>query len=88
MPHEQRGADISFLSAFPAEKEFLFPPLTFLHPVKDAPEVRPSLSGTPSQHGMHPNPAGPRKAHARPFVGVFQKSMFKRSYQLLAINAH
>jgi len=35
----KRGADISFLSAFPAEKEFLFPPLTFLHPVNDAPEV-------------------------------------------------
>jgi hypothetical protein len=25
-----RGADISFLSAFPGEKEILFPPLTFL----------------------------------------------------------
>ena len=28
----QRGADISFLSAFPAEKEVLYPPLTFLLP--------------------------------------------------------
>ena len=28
----QRGADISFLSAFPAEREFLYPPLTFLKP--------------------------------------------------------
>ena len=28
----QRGADISFLSAFPAEKEVLYPPLTFLRP--------------------------------------------------------
>ena len=28
----QRGADISFLSAFPAEAEFLSPPLTFLKP--------------------------------------------------------
>ena len=27
-----RGADISFLSAFPAEQEYLFPPLTFLKP--------------------------------------------------------
>ena len=25
-----RGADISFLSAFPGEKEFLFPPLCYL----------------------------------------------------------
>ena len=27
-----RGADISFLSAFPAEQEFLYPPLTYLRP--------------------------------------------------------
>ena len=27
-----RGPDISFLSAFPAEKEYLFPPLTYLKP--------------------------------------------------------
>ena len=27
-----RGPDISFLSAFPAESEFLFPPLTYLAP--------------------------------------------------------
>lgn len=27
-----RGPDISFLSAFPAESEFLFPPLTYLQP--------------------------------------------------------
>ena len=26
------GADISYLSAFPAEQEFLYPPLTFLKP--------------------------------------------------------
>ena len=26
------GADISFLSAYPGEKEILFPPLTFLQP--------------------------------------------------------
>jgi hypothetical protein len=29
-----RGADISFLSVFPQEQEFLFPPLTYLHCVK------------------------------------------------------
>ena len=27
-----RGADISFLSAFPAEREYLYPPLTYLRP--------------------------------------------------------
>jgi hypothetical protein len=26
----ERGADISFLSAFPGEKEILYPPLTFM----------------------------------------------------------
>ena len=28
-----RGPDISFLSAFPCEAEYLFPPLTYLSPV-------------------------------------------------------
>jgi hypothetical protein len=27
------GADLSYLSAFPFEKEHLYPPLTFLHPL-------------------------------------------------------
>ena len=27
-----RGADITFLSAFPNEKEFVYPPLTYLQP--------------------------------------------------------
>ena len=31
----QRGADISFLSAFPGEKEYLYPPGTYLQPVED-----------------------------------------------------
>ena len=31
-----RGADISYLSAFPAEREILFPPLTYLKPVDDS----------------------------------------------------
>ncbi len=51
-----RGADISFLSAFPAEQEFLYPPLTFLktgwtedislgeHGTIKLVEVEPSLS--------------------------------------------
>eukprot|EP01043_Picozoa_sp_COSAG02_P043021 COSAG02_NODE_3710_length_6342_cov_30.226494_5_plen_102_part_00 len=28
-----RGADISFLSVYPGEKEALYPPLTFLRPI-------------------------------------------------------
>ena len=28
----QRGADLEYLSAFPSEKELLFPPLTYLKP--------------------------------------------------------
>ena len=28
----QRGASIQFLSAFPAEEEYLYPPLTYLKP--------------------------------------------------------
>ena len=28
----QRGADLQYLSAFPAEAELLYPPLTFLQP--------------------------------------------------------
>ena len=35
-----RGPDISFLSAFPAEKEFLFPPLTYLKPTGEPQELR------------------------------------------------
>ena len=31
-----RGADISYLSAFPRERECLFPPLTYLAPEPDA----------------------------------------------------
>lgn len=34
-----RGADISFLSAYPEEKETLYPPLTYLHVVKLSVEV-------------------------------------------------
>ena len=30
----ERGADIRFVSAFPAEKEYLFPPLVYLQPTK------------------------------------------------------
>ena len=31
---EERGADIAFLSAFPAEAEVLYPPLTFIRPLQ------------------------------------------------------
>ena len=34
-----RGADISFLSAFPAESEYLYPPLTYLRPTGRIEEV-------------------------------------------------
>jgi hypothetical protein len=41
-----RGADIAFLSCFPAESEVLFPPLTYLGPVREKDE-----------HGLeHPKP--------------------------------
>ena len=30
----ERGADLSFLSCFPGEKEFLFPPLCYLQPLR------------------------------------------------------
>ena len=33
-----RGLDIAFLSAFPAESEVLFPPLTYLCPVREKDE--------------------------------------------------
>ena len=36
-----RGADVGFLSCFPAEEESLFPPLTYM-------ECRPSADATPS----------------------------------------
>ena len=35
-----RGPSICFLSAFPAEEEFLFPPLTFLQPISEPQELR------------------------------------------------
>ena len=34
-----RGADVSFLSAFPGEKEILFPPLTHLRTLGKAREM-------------------------------------------------
>ena len=29
----ERGADIAWLSCFPQEQEYLYPPLTYIHPV-------------------------------------------------------
>ena len=35
----ERGADLTFLSCFPAEAEILFPPLTYLQPVGEPSEL-------------------------------------------------
>ena len=35
-----RGPEVSFLSAFPMEQEFLYPPLTYLHPTGDEQRLR------------------------------------------------
>ena len=40
-----RGADVSYLSAFPAEKEVVFPPLTFLRPTGRTTEVTRLVDG-------------------------------------------
>ena len=34
----QVGADLSYCSAFPEEKEFLYPPLTYLEPAEGKPD--------------------------------------------------
>ena len=36
----ERGADLTFISAFPAERECLFPPLTHMRPVGEPQQVR------------------------------------------------
>ena len=36
----QRGADLQFLSAFPGEAEYLYPPLTFLRPTGRVVSIR------------------------------------------------
>jgi len=41
----ERGADLTFLSAFPGEKEYLFPPLTYLQPVQGAVPKQTVLGG-------------------------------------------
>ena len=43
-----RGADISFLSAFPAEKEFLYPPLTYF---ENQPRRKPFTVETVNREG-------------------------------------
>ena len=35
-----KAPEISFLSAFPAEKEYLFPPLCYLKPTGDVQKLR------------------------------------------------
>ena len=41
----ERGADLTFLSCFPGEREFLFPPLTYLQPVKPITKKTVALGG-------------------------------------------
>ena len=41
----ERGADLTFLSAFPGERECLFPPLTYLQPAKPAKTESVHLGG-------------------------------------------
>jgi hypothetical protein len=41
----ERGADLTFLSAFPGEREYLFPPLTYLQPVKPVRKQTIALGG-------------------------------------------
>ena len=36
----ERGADIAFLSAFPGEKEYVYPPLTYLEPTGEKQTLR------------------------------------------------
>ena len=40
-----RGADLTYLSAFPAEREFLYPPLTFLKPTGKTQQVQAAGGG-------------------------------------------
>jgi len=41
----ERGADLTFLSCFPGEREFLFPPLTYLQPAKPVKKEQVQLAG-------------------------------------------
>ena len=41
----ERGADLQWLSAFPGEVEFLYPPLTFLQPTGREEEVLAEVGG-------------------------------------------
>ena len=43
----QRGADLQFLSAFPGEAEYLYPPLTFLRPTGRVVEIGISNDDVP-----------------------------------------
>ena len=40
----ERGADVTFLSAFPGEREYLFPPLTYLQPKRGAKVAQTTLA--------------------------------------------
>ncbi len=41
----KQGADISFVSAFPAEQEFVYPPLTYLAPSPSAAQEMIDVDG-------------------------------------------
>ena len=41
----ERGADLTFLSCFPGEREYLYPPLTYLQPVKPLRKVSMTFAG-------------------------------------------
>ena len=41
----ERGADLTFLSAFPGERECLLPPLTYLQPARLARAEKVHLGG-------------------------------------------
>ena len=42
----ERGADIAYLSTFPAEDEVLYPPLTYLQPTGEVEKVQPDNNST------------------------------------------
>ena len=42
----ERGADLTFLSCFPGEREYLFPPLTYLQPARPVKTHTVQLAGT------------------------------------------
>ena len=48
----QRGADLTFLSAFPAEAEYLYQPLTFLRPTGKVVEIEITQEDGDREHPL------------------------------------